>query len=253
MVEEGTLEGTPALVLASPHWHAGVIGIVASRLVDLYARPVLMIALRPESGEASEGGELIGSGSGRSIPGLALHEALNACSEFLLSHGGHKAAAGFKIRAAHIDAFRRSFCACAARTFPAGVPAPTLTLDAEVPLAVLTPRLVQALDRLEPYGAENREPLFLAGDLQIEGEPRVVGKDQRHLSFRVRQGHTTLKAIAFGMAERGKELMTAGGACCLVFTPKINEWMGRQSVDLVVADFQAGARRAWDNAGRKIP
>ena len=242
MVEEGPLEDTPALVLASPHWHAGVIGIVASRLVDLYARPVLMIALRPESGEASEGGELIGSGSGRSVPGLALHEALNACSEFLLSHGGHKAAAGFKIRAAHIDAFRRSFCACAARAFPAGMPTPTLTLDAEVPLAVLTPRLVQALDRLEPYGAENREPLFLAGDLQIEGEPRIVGKDERHLSFRVRQGRTTLKAIAFGMAERVKELVAAGGACCLVFTPKINEWMGRQSVDLVVTDFQAGAR-----------
>jgi single-stranded-DNA-specific exonuclease len=117
-----------------------------------------------------------------------------------------------------------------------------LTLDAEVPLAALTPRLVQDLDRLEPYGADNREPLFLAGDLQVEGEPRKVGQGERHLSFRVRQGRTALKAIAFGMAERVGELMGGGGACCLAFTPKINEWMGRQSVDLVVADFQAGAR-----------
>jgi single-stranded-DNA-specific exonuclease len=239
MVEEGPVGEAPALVLASPHWHAGVIGIVASRLVDLYGRPVLMIALRPDS---EEGGELIGQGSGRSVPGLALHEALNACSEFLLSHGGHKAAAGFKIRAANIDAFRRSFCDYAARAFPSGTPVPSLTLDAEVPLAALTPRLVQDLDRLEPYGADNREPLFLAGDLQVEGEPRKVGQGERHLSFRVRQGRTTLKAIAFGMAERVEELMGGGGACCLAFTPKINEWMGRQSVDLVVADFQPGAR-----------
>ena len=239
MVEAGPFADAPALVLASPHWHAGVIGIVASRLVDLYGRPVLMIALRPEG---SEGGELIGQGSGRSVPGLALHEALNACSEFLLSHGGHKAAAGFKIRAANIDAFRRGFCECTARAFPSGAPAPSLMLDAEVPLAALTPRLVQDLDRLEPYGADNREPMFLAGDLQVEGEPRRVGQGERHLSFRVRQGRTALKAIAFGMAERAGELMEGGGACCLAFTPKINEWQGRQSVDLFVADFQAGAR-----------
>ena len=242
MVDALALDDTPALVLASPHWHAGIVGIVASRLVELYGRPALMIALRPENGDAAAGGALIGQGSGRSVPGLALHEALESCGEHLLSHGGHKAAAGFKLRAEHIDAFRQSFCACAARAFPTGTPAPKLTLDAEVPLAALTTKLVQDLDRLEPYGADNREPLFLAGELQIEGEPRKVGQGERHLSFRVRQGRTALKAIAFGMGERVGELMAAGGACCLAFTPKINDWMGRLNVDLVVSDFQTGAR-----------
>src|SRR5262249_5927819 len=83
--------------------------------------------------------------------------------------------------------------------------------------------------------------LFLAGDLQVEGEPRLVGQGERHLSFRVRQGRTVLKGIAFDMAERTGELMSQGGACCLAFTPKLNEWQGRTRVDLVVTDRQAGA------------
>lgn len=245
MVEAaGSLNGVPALVLASPDWHAGVIGIVASRLVDLYGRPVLMIALRPESdhGASAEPIALIGHGSGRSVPGFALHEALQACSEHLLSHGGHKAAAGFKIRAEQIDAFRQSFCDCAARSFPDGPPVPSLVLDAEVPLSALTLGLVKDLDRLEPYGADNREPIFLAGDLQVEGEPRIVGQGERHLSFRVRQGRTVLTAIAFDMAERVEELMSQGGACCLAFTPRLNKWQGRTSVDLFVTDLQPGAQ-----------
>jgi single-stranded-DNA-specific exonuclease len=107
---------------------------------------------------------------------------------------------------------------------------------------MLTTGLLDDLDRLEPYGAANRRPLFLAGGLQIKGEPRKVGAGERHLSFRVSQQGTDLKAIAWGMADRAEELMSAGGACCLAFTPKINEWQGWRSIDLEVADFQAGAQ-----------
>src|SRR5207248_10205589 len=96
-----------------------------------------------------------------------------------------------------------------AQHVPEGPPAPFLVLDAEVPLAALTVSLVKDLDRLEPYGSENRPPMFLAGELQVEGEPRLVGQGERHLSFRVRQGSTVLKAIAFGMAERREELLSA--------------------------------------------
>jgi single-stranded-DNA-specific exonuclease len=117
-----------------------------------------------------------------------------------------------------------------------------LMLDAEVPLSILTTGLLADLDRLEPYGSENRRPLFLAGGLQLQGEPRKVGGGERHLSFRVSQQRTVLKAIAWGMAERIEELMSAGGACCLAFTPKVNEWQGRRSVDLEVVDFQAGTQ-----------
>jgi single-stranded-DNA-specific exonuclease len=106
----------------------------------------------------------------------------------------------------------------------------------------LTVGLLNDLDRLEPYGADNRRPLFLAGGLEVKGEPRKVGKGERHLSFRVTQQGTTLKAIAWGMSDRAEELMSAGGACCLAFTPRLNEWQGWRSVDLEVTDFQPGGQ-----------
>ena len=176
------------------------------------------------------------------MPGFALHEALRACGDLLLSHGGHQAAAGFRIRPANVDSFRERICAHALEKFPAGPEAPLLVLDAEAPLSALTFGLLGDLDRLEPYGADNRRPLFLTGGLQVVGEPRKVGAGERHLSFRVRQDGTVLKAIAFGMGDRAGELMSAGGACCLAFTPKLNEWQGRRTIDLEVADFQAGAQ-----------
>jgi single-stranded-DNA-specific exonuclease len=223
--------GAPALVLASPNWHPGLIGIVAGRLVDLYHRPVLMIALRENKA---------GQGSGRSIPGFKLHEALAECDRDLLSHGGHASAAGFRIDPGFIDPFRERFCEVAARHL-GPEPAPlALVLDAEVPLASLTPRLVDTLKQLEPYGAGNPQPLFLAGGLHVVGTPKKVGGGERHLSFRVRQESKELHAIAFGQADRVEELMSADGQCCLVFTPRLNEYNGFRRVDLEVRDFQPG-------------
>jgi single-stranded-DNA-specific exonuclease len=241
LAEANGFDAAPALVLAHEEWHPGVIGIVAGRLVEQYARPVVLIAVRrqrpgPDDGEAPA----VGQGSGRSVPGFPLHEALRACDDQLLSHGGHPAAAGLRIRPENIVAFRERFCAYAARHFPAGPPAPRLVIDAEVPLGALTAGLVQDLDRLEPYGHNNARPLFLAGGLQVQDAPRRMGGGERHVSFRVRQGSTALRAVAFGMADRVEELMSAGGQCCLVFTPVINEWQGRRSVELHVTDFQPG-------------
>jgi single-stranded-DNA-specific exonuclease len=242
LIEEQVRGDDAALVLAQSGWHAGIIGIVAGRLADLYGRPALMIALAEHGNEDGGRHVCVGAGSGRSIAGLPLHEALGACDDLLLSHGGHAAAAGFRVLPENIDAFRARLCEHIAARFPDGPPPPALVLDAEVPLSMLTTGLLADLDRLEPYGSENRRPLFLAGGLQIKGEPRKVGGGERHLSFRVEQQGTTLKAIAWGMAERAEELMSAGGACCLAFTPRLNEWQGWRSVDLEVVDFQAGAQ-----------
>jgi single-stranded-DNA-specific exonuclease len=228
----------PAIVLASADWHAGVLGIVASRLVDRFARPTLLIALP----SANDDGDGVAQGSGRSIPGFPLHEALKACDAHLISHGGHQMAAGFKVRPDEIASLRDAFTAYAARHFPDGPPPPCLTLDAETPLAALTLGMVQDLDRLEPYGSANSRPLLLAGSVHLVGEPRKMGGGERHLNFRVRQGQTTLRAVAFGMAERIDELTSAGGECSLAFTPKINEWQGRRTVELEVADFQPGSQ-----------
>jgi single-stranded-DNA-specific exonuclease len=242
LVETQGWHTDPAVVVAGSGWHGGVIGIVAGRLADLYGRPALIIALPDPSRADGDGRALFAPGSGRSVAGFPLHKALRACGDLLLGHGGHNAAAGFRILPEKVPEFRRRFCAVAADHFPAGPPTPTLVLDAEVPLSALTFGLLDDLDRLEPYGADNRRPLFLAGGLELIGEPRKVGNGERHLSFRVRQQGTTLRAIAFGMADRAEELTSAGGRCCLAFTPKLNEWQGWRSIDLEVTDFQPGAR-----------
>jgi single-stranded-DNA-specific exonuclease len=119
---------------------------------------------------------------------------------------------------------------------------PRLVIDAEVPLSAITPGLIESMKLLEPYGAGNPQPLFLAGDLQVVGDPRRVGGGERHLTFRVKQGGKELRTIAFGMGDRFDELMAEGGKCCLVFTPRINEWQGYRNVELEVRDFQAGPR-----------
>jgi single-stranded-DNA-specific exonuclease len=231
-IETNEIHRGSALVLASENWHAGVVGIVASRLTDLFGRPSLVIAINGD----------LGVGSGRSVPGLDLSAALSQCGEVLASHGGHAAAAGFKVQRDRIDELRARFNEVVGWHRPNSTPAPELLLDAEVPLSALTPGLVAQLDRLEPYGAHNPRPKFLATDLQIVGEPRKVGGGERHLSFRVRQGTTNIRAIAFGCGERCDEIVSDSGRCCIAFTPRINEWNGNRSVEMDVADFRAGAR-----------
>lgn len=232
MVDASTeLKDAPALVLCSDDWHPGVIGIVASRLVEKYARPVLIISTQ----------EGVGSGSGRSIDGFPLHEALAECSQHLISHGGHAAAAGFKVAKDQIDTLREAFVQCAARKLNGKTLQHTIKLDAEIPLSALTPGLMKGINALEPHGSGNRRPMFLASELQLVDEPRKVGKGEHHLSFKVKQGNGKMaKAIAWGMADRLEELKSAQGQCCLAFTPKTNEWNGYTNIDMEVVDFQPG-------------
>jgi single-stranded-DNA-specific exonuclease len=233
MVEDAGYHLEPGIVMGSLDWHAGVVGIVAGRLAEAYARPVLLAALQPNDEPST--------GSGRSVPGFALHEALQACDAHLLGHGGHAAAAGFKVRPSQLDALRHAFVEHVRNAHPEGLPPPRLNLDSEVPLAALTFSLMKEIDLLEPYGSENPRPRFLASGLQIVGEPKRMGATEAHLGFQVRQGNgQNIRAVGFGMGERASELMSAGGACSLAFTPKINEWNGRRSVEMEIIDFRPG-------------
>jgi len=233
MLAAWDLDHSPVVVLASRDWHAGVIGIVAGRLVEICARPVMMVALRDEPAASL--------GSGRSVPGFPLHEALQACGERLLSHGGHAAAAGFKIPQSYLEDFRERLRLYSREKFVAP-PSPRLTIDAEVPLELLTTGLVEALSRLEPYGAGNPRPLFLAGPVKVVGEPRSVGRGERHLRFRIQQNRRAFPAIGFNLAERAADLMSADGQCCLVFSPSFNEWQGWRSLQLEIVDFEPGPK-----------
>jgi single-stranded-DNA-specific exonuclease len=222
-----------AVVLAHADWHAGVIGIVAGRMVEFLGKPVILFAHK-------DGAEII-TGSGRSIPGFELHEALKACDDLLAGHGGHAMAAGVKIRPRDLDAFRTRFQEVAAKHFPTGTPpAPGLQLDAEVPLSALTFGLLRDLEKLEPYGADNPKPKFLAGGLEVVGDPKKMGKDERHLNFRIKQGGTSMRAVGWGMADRIEELVSADRKVCIAFTPRINEYQGNRSIEIEVKDFQPG-------------
>jgi single-stranded-DNA-specific exonuclease len=230
MIEANGYVDAPALVLGGTDWHQGVVGIAAGRLADKYGKPVLVASLK-ENDEPS-------TGSGRTVGGFELHKALEACADVLVGHGGHAAAVGFRVLPSRLDELRERFCAYVADTFPDGPPAPTLLLDAEVPLSALTFGLMKDIDKLEPYGADNPRPRFLASGLTVEGTPRRIGTGERHLSFRIRQGGTAVRAVAWGMGDRLDELMSDGGHCCLAFTPKINEWNGYRNVEIEVIDFQ---------------
>ncbi|QDT37107.1 single-stranded-DNA-specific exonuclease RecJ [Stratiformator vulcanicus] len=220
----------PALVVAEPHWHPGVIGIVASRIAERFERPAILIAINQETGQ--------GQGSGRSFAGFDLHSGINACGDLLLGFGGHRAAAGVRIEAENIDRFRDAFC-----EFVAGDHAPTesdlsLAVDAEVMFSEITPRAVGELDRLGPFGQANPRPAFVASQVELAAPPRTMGQGDRHLALQVKQFGTTLRAIAFGQGEWAEEIAATDGPLSLHFTVEINRWQGRNNVELRLGDWK---------------
>lgn len=227
-------ERDPAIVLAAAEWHPGVIGIVAGRLAEQFARPVVLIA-RPARAE-------VVGGSGRAGCDLPLHEALAACGDCLVSHGGHAAAAGLKLRTENVPAFRDRFLEHVRSKFPDGTPAPKLVLDEELTLASLTGGLMKEIDKLEPFGADNPRPRFLASGLKLDGEPKKIGQGERHLSFFVKQNGTRMRGVMWNAAERLAELTSAGGNVCLAFTPRVNEWNGFSRIEIEAVDFQAAEK-----------
>jgi single-stranded-DNA-specific exonuclease len=224
---QGGLGDRGAIVLGREGWHPGVIGIVASRLAETYHRPAIVVALN----------EPLSQGSARSISGFNLYEAIKACSEGLTGFGGHSAAAGMKLPAANFPAFAERFDHHCRSALTAEQLQKVLVIDAEVPLGMLSTRIVEEIDALEPYGIGNPKPLLVASRVRIVGEPRIVGDRKNHLQFRVAQGSAVVSAIGWNLAERGRKL-SANTLCSLAFHPEINEWNGRREVQLHIKDFQ---------------
>jgi single-stranded-DNA-specific exonuclease len=226
-----------ALVLADRGWHQGVIGIVAGRLAEKYHRPVVMIALDAL-------GSRPGTGSARSVPGLDLHQALSACSQHLIKHGGHAAAAGLRIDEHQVDCFRTQFCEQVERQLDATEGIVELMIDAEASLPELTLRAVEEMERMAPFGQGNPRPLLCASAVQLLETPRAMGKGDRHLSARFGQHGHEFRALAFNRAEWIDELSAIAGVMDIAFRPVINEFRGRRSVELHLADWRCGASGA---------
>lgn len=224
----------PVLVLAGAGWHQGVVGIVAARLVERFARPALVIGL--------DGAQ--GRGSARSMPGFDVLEALSGGAEHMLRYGGHEQAAGCEVRAEDVAALRTSVCARAhAMLERQGIDAPALCIDGELPFTQMTPELMRELDRLRPFGERNERPVFLSCGLRLPELPRIVGADGTHAQLRLRSGANELKAMAFGQAHRMDELRM-GVDVHAVFTPKWNTWRGETKLEVELLDFKTGARPA---------
>jgi len=232
---EGRSELDSALVLADRGWHVGLIGLVAGRLADKYHRPVVLIAL-------DELGVKPGVGSARSPNGLNLHAALSACSEHLLSFGGHACAAGLKIDEARIDAFRAAFCEYAAVEQAGVARIGEIRIDAEGPFCQLTLETVQQIESLAPFGCGNPRPVLCASGVCLAEPPKRMGSSQRHLDLKLQQQQTALRAVAFGNAEWADELAAVGGPIDIAYKPVINEFRGRRKVELHLVDWRASDR-----------
>lgn len=227
-------ENDSALVVAGRGWHAGVIGIVAGRLSDKYHRPVLLISL-------DELDVKPGVASARSIAGLDLHAALSACDSHLITHGGHAAAAGFKIEPSKVDAFREDFCRHAAAQLSEQELTSEIHLDGECPLSALTLRTVTQIERLAPFGEGNRRPLLCTTGVSLREPPKLMGGSGRHISVKLTQEGVDLRGVAFGGGEWADDLTAVEGTISIAFRPVINTFRGRRNVELHLVDWRSDA------------
>ncbi|MCC5831274.1 MAG: single-stranded-DNA-specific exonuclease RecJ [Phycisphaeraceae bacterium] len=216
-----------AIVLAGEGWHGGVIGIVASRLVDRFNRPVVM--LNVENGLAQ--------GSARSVLGVSILDAISEASHLLMSFGGHDMAAGLKVEARHIDELRRIVIEHINRRLSERDLVPTMKIDAQCRLDELDLQAVRHLSRLEPFGRGNDRPRFLIRDCLVNRAGERMGRDGRHLSIHLRQGGTYQRAIGWNLGDWAAQL-PAGARLDVVCEARVNRWNDRESVDLEIKDFR---------------
>ncbi len=221
------IHGQPpqSLVLYSDNWHVGVIGIVASRLVEHFACPVVLVSL-----DGSEG-----RGSARGLSGIHLYEAMTRCEEFLVTFGGHRMAAGLTLKREDLDNFRKSFSKAIAEQIEQGAPGKVFSVDAEVPPSSWTPSMVQALLSLAPFGLGNPEPVFLARNLLLKSVRTVGREPPYHLKATAVEDGRSWDVIGFRMGERVKEVSRHVD---ILYTPEFNTWDGQTSIQLRLLDFR---------------
>ncbi len=225
--DQGGVGDRGAIVLGHPSWHPGVIGIVASRLVDAYHRPTIIVALKGETGQ----------GSCRSVPGFDLHNALSACASGLTSFGGHKAAAGLKLKADSLGAFAEQFDSHCRETLTPEQRIKTLQIDAQIPLGLLTYQMVRSIESLEPFGPANPRPVLIAEPVRVATEPKTVGAAGVHVQIKFEQGGSVFSAIGWNMASRLTELKP-GSICAIAFFPTIDTWRERREIKLELKDLR---------------
>ena len=224
--DEVDLENDRVIVLSSEEWHQGVIGIVASRLVETYHLPTIMISVNKDDGK----------GSARSIPNFHLTEALTMCSEHLTAFGGHKYAAGLSIKADAIDAFKVRMREVARELLEPDDLIRKLFVDAVVDLQLVDNEFLDHLERLAPFGPQNTRPILVSRGLKIASHAQKVGPKGNHLRMRVKQGSTVIDSIGFGFGDLAPQLNQPNVAFDLAYVPEYNFWQGKRKIQLRVRD-----------------
>ena len=215
-----------SLVLASEGWHAGVVGIVASRLVERHFRPVVLLAIEGDRAR----------GSARGIPSVHLFESLRLCGDLLDRYGGHRMAAGLTIQSGRLAEFARRFEQVISSGTSAEGFVAEIRIDTAIDLDALSTETLEDIDRLEPYGQANPRPLLLAENVEVVSS-RIVG--EKHLKLGLRgSGRRIFDAIGFRKADW---IPPPGSRINVVFSPEINRWEGQERTQLVVRDLRESA------------
>jgi single-stranded-DNA-specific exonuclease len=212
-------------VVYKEHWHKGVVGIVASRLIETYYRPTVVL---------TRSGEVL-AGSARSVPGFNLYEAVHACREHLLGYGGHFAAAGLTLLPENLDPFIQAFEQTVSSTIDEKLLIPEILIDTEVSFREINPSFYNIICQMEPYGPDNMRPIFIAKHVTDSGYSKIV--KENHIRFVVSQDGIKFNGIGFNLAG-SFHMLQSRKPVDIVFTLDENEWQGNTSIQLKVIDFR---------------
>jgi single-stranded-DNA-specific exonuclease len=227
MLAAGTIDKEGCLVIDGDGWHRGVLGILASRVVERTGRPALVLS--HEDGEAH--------GSGRSIPGFHLLEALESCRDVFVRFGGHAHAVGFSLASGRVPELRDRLQQHSALLLTPQILERKLECSAELPLHQIDLAFYQSLRLLEPYGMGNEEPVFIARNLILDGPPQVMKEE--HMRMRVRDDQTVMKAVGWRWAERVRALpLDAGSRIDLAYRLRMNEHPNFGGLELEIVDLR---------------
>jgi len=224
------LEKDWVIVLASEIFHPGVIGIAASRLVDKYQRPTVLIAL--EAGQ--------GKGSGRSIPKFNLFKAFTDCSGHLIQFGGHAYAAGLSIKEGQVDAFRNTMNEVGHRHLTEEDLIPEVRVDTLLSLEEIDRSFYSRMALLEPFGAENPVPCFLSRGMKFQ-EVKFIGKEKNHVRFRAVQGKGRIEGVGFGFADVFESVDPSTDLFDIAYELNLNTWNGREKLEIKLLDIRLNA------------
>jgi single-stranded-DNA-specific exonuclease len=228
-IEQDPLHHTKkSSVVFQSHWHKGVVGIVASRLIEKYYKPTIVL---------TQSGDVI-TGSARSVSGFNLYEALHACRAHLLGYGGHFAAAGMTMNVGALDEFKIAFEKAVAERITEDQLTPEITINASLPLDDISMQFFQIISQMEPFGPDNMRPIFIAKGVYDTGFTKLA--KEQHISFNVTQGKTNVRGIGYNMPENLK-IIKSGKPFDLVFQLQLNEWQGNHSVQMQVMDVKPTA------------